>query len=317
MKSLIEDNRGNILLSAIIVLVGMMIGLAVYGAFHSAEAVVGGQGNVTLSTNPHNFSAGASSGSRATAEASSEQRVCIFCHTSHGAKTDSNLIDPPLWNHSLSSAVYNVLSAGVYNSLDTLSISGFVNAGIVNMLSSPEASPDGTSRLCLGCHDGTIAIGDVGSESVAIAMNTVSSTCLTSEGKIASTCSAYIGNDLTQKHVVSIAMNDNLIDESVANCTAGQTTYVVYPWDSSSPESGNVILRPTLNTFRGNPGVEGQDKALMPVSKYSPGYYYGVQCSTCHDPHWWKASPSEVGYKFLVTSSFDNLCTSCHEICTP
>jgi len=303
MLRLVRDNKGHILFTVMVIVVGVILGMAFYGAFHGAEAVVGGIGNVTQSDNPHNFSVN-SSGVNAT----DEVRVCIFCHTSHGARTDSDLIDPPLWNHSLSSATYNVLTPGsVINSVDKFSF--IANAGIVNMLSSPSA-PDGTSRLCLGCHDGTIGIGNVGSESVPIAMNT-SSACLTADGRISSSCSAYIGNDLTQKHVVSIPMNQNLLDESFANCTAaGQTTYVKYPWSNPNPDA-NVILRPTLRQFRGISGVDGGSAS---GTEYRAGYKYGVQCSTCHDPHNWSSSPGP-GYKFIVTSNFDNLCNACHADC--
>jgi len=305
MRKLVEDNKGNIILTAMVMVVGVLLGIAVYGTFHGASAVVGEPGNVTDNNNPHNLSMGSSG-----VQAMYEQRICIFCHTPHKAKTDADLIDPPLWNHSLSSAVYNVLTPGsVVNSVDKFPFAA--NAGIVNMLSSPGA-PDGTSRLCLGCHDGTIGIGNVGSELVPIAMNTASAACLTAEGSLSSSCSAYIGNDLTKKHVVSIPMNDNLIAASVANCgTAGQTTSVQYPWDGG--QGSVVILRPTLNTFNGNPGIPGGSVG-MPASKYNTGYNYGVQCSTCHDPHKWSATVDTEGYKFVVTD-FNSLCSACHTAC--
>lgn len=306
MVRLIRDNRGNILFTAMVMIVGIMLGMAVYGAFHGAEAVVGETGTLYTDTdNPHNLAAGSGG-----VEALDEVRICIFCHTSHKSNTDFDLIDPPLWNHSLSSATYNVLTPGTVRNSITNSVYTPIspsNAGVVNMLSSPSA-PDGTSRLCLGCHDGTIGIGNVGSESVPIAMNTASA-CVTSDGRISSSCSAYIGNDLTTKHVVSIPMNDGLMAASNSSCSdAGQTTFLKYPWESPNPDA-NVILRPTRKLYGGNPGV------TRSTGKYSAGYNYGVQCSTCHDPHDWNANSGNVGYKFLVTQTFDDLCNACHAVC--
>ncbi len=73
--------------------------------------------------------------------------ICAFCHTPHQAP-DANAQDP-LWNHTLSlNAVY-----GVYSS--------------ITMDSTPEELGQATagsatvSHLCLSCHDGTVALGDL------------------------------------------------------------------------------------------------------------------------------------------------------------
>lgn len=304
MIRFVRNNRGNILLAAMAAIAGIFIGIAVYGTFHEAEAILG----VTDTNNPHNLSAGSSG-----IQAISETRICIFCHTSHNANMDADLINAPLWNHSLSDAVYNVLSPGtVVNSSTKYSLA---SGGVVNMLSSPSA-PDGTSRLCLGCHDGTVSIGSVGSEPLGISMNTVDP-CLDADGKLQSSCSnpgPYIGNDLTTKHVISIPMNGTLISASRNNCfVATQTTKLKYPWDGPDALPATVILRPTMKQYSGSYGISGLSNALMPTSKYSSGYYYGVQCSTCHDPHKWAASGE--GDKFIVTSTFDALCKACHTGC--
>ncbi len=311
MKIFMENNKGNIIITVLCIVLGIAIGLAFYGTFHEAQAILGESGNVSTEPgHPHNF-ASTSSG----INASTDLRICIFCHTSHGAINNSteNLYNAPLWNHTLSSALYNVLSPSVIDSETAL---GNSIGGIVNMVSSPGA-PDGASRLCLSCHDGTVAIGDVASEQFPIAMNTADA-CLDASGKLNPSCSAYIGNDLTQKHVVSIAMNDNLVALSNSNCgDAGQTTYVKYPWDAPDSQASVVLLRPTGHLFQGStPGVQGLTKAGMPASKYSSSYSYGVQCSTCHDPHQWVDTTNDqvAGYKLLVTG-FDSLCQACHAIC--
>lgn len=316
MKRFMDNNKGAIWLTAIVVIAGVMLGLAVFGLFHRAEAIIGEPGNLVNATDhtpnvdhPHNLAAGSSG-----IQASTEKRVCIFCHASHNTRTDADLINAPLWNHTLSSATYTVLSSNtLVNSVDKYSL---YNAGIVNMLSSPPTSPDGASRLCLSCHDGTVAIGSVGSEAVAIAMDT-SHNCLTADGKLTNTvdpvnCKTYIGTDLTKKHVISIPINDALKAASASNCyVAGQTFRVKYPWDAPDAQTNVVILRPTTQQYSGSYGT---DASASGSTKYNTGYYYGVQCSTCHDAHYWSPTAG-VGNKLVVTNDFDSLCKACHEPC--
>ncbi|MBK7215379.1 MAG: cytochrome c3 family protein [Bacteroidales bacterium] len=67
--------------------------------------------------------------------------ICIVCHTPHNA--DVSVLNAPLWNHSISSvATYTMYSSATLNS----------TAG----------QPDGSSKLCLSCHDGTVALENFG-----------------------------------------------------------------------------------------------------------------------------------------------------------
>jgi len=75
-----------------------------------------------------------------TADSWSGGRICVACHTPHGADTSVN--DAPLWNHALSTATY------------TLYGSPTLDAAITQ--------PGGSSKLCLSCHDGTVAVNSFG-----------------------------------------------------------------------------------------------------------------------------------------------------------
>ncbi len=68
------------------------------------------------------------------------QRICIFCHTPHGA--DTTVVGAPLWNHQVTQKVFQV-----YNSPS---------------LDATVGQPSGVSRLCLSCHDGTVAVDAYG-----------------------------------------------------------------------------------------------------------------------------------------------------------
>ncbi len=67
---------------------------------------------------------------------SAAQDACIFCHTPHSSYVDVK----PLWNHTLSTQTYNTYTSSTYD------------AGAA----TPAA---GVSKLCLSCHDGTVALG--------------------------------------------------------------------------------------------------------------------------------------------------------------
>ncbi|MFC2163965.1 cytochrome c3 family protein [Acidobacteriota bacterium] len=66
--------------------------------------------------------------------------ICIVCHTPHNA--DTTVPDAPLWNHEVTTAVFTLYSS------PTMDIA--------------PSQPEGVSRLCLSCHDGTIALDSYG-----------------------------------------------------------------------------------------------------------------------------------------------------------
>jgi len=79
------------------------------------------------------------------AKALSESEVCLFCHTPHRAVSQT-----PLWNHRMSEASYTP-----YTSSTTKAAVG---------------QPTGSSKLCLSCHDGTVALGMLHTRSSPIEM---------------------------------------------------------------------------------------------------------------------------------------------------
>jgi len=88
----------------------------------------------TIFNSKHDFSVGSS----ATIRSGAEQGTCVFCHSPHAANPSV-----PLWNHTQSS----VTNYGVYSSTTLKAEVGL-----------PTASD--SSKLCLSCHDGTVALGD-------------------------------------------------------------------------------------------------------------------------------------------------------------
>lgn len=87
----------------------------------------------TILTSKHNLSASG----LGEIKAATEDQVCIFCHTPHNARRDI----PYLWNRSDQTANYIPYSSST------------MHASV--------GQPTGASKLCLSCHDGTIAMGAV------------------------------------------------------------------------------------------------------------------------------------------------------------
>ncbi|MEI8280659.1 MAG: cytochrome c3 family protein [Bacteroidota bacterium] len=94
-----------------------------------------GQG---LATSKHDFTSAA--WNNATLISSNLRgQMCLPCHAPHNTNDTSAGLTAPLWNHRMS-------AQGTYS----------VYAGY-NM-QAVVGQPDGTSKLCLSCHDGTVAL---------------------------------------------------------------------------------------------------------------------------------------------------------------
>lgn len=104
-----------------------------------------------------------------------ETRVCIFCHSSHNTSDEG-----PLWNH------------------ETNSQSKFNTYSSVTLKQLPD-QPNGSTKLCLSCHDGTIAVGAVRNRTHNIQMTGVSQ-----DGTISANRKSNFGIDLAGTHPVSI-----------------------------------------------------------------------------------------------------------------
>lgn len=101
----------------------------VVGISSMAMAVGNGAG---ILGSPHDFS---------TAAWNTTGEICVVCHAPHDGGRASNAAGL-LWNHALSSATYTMYDNNLSASLD----------GAV------DAQPSGVAKLCLSCHDGTVAL---------------------------------------------------------------------------------------------------------------------------------------------------------------
>ena len=113
--------------------------------------------------------------------AQSETRVCVFCHSSHRASAAG-----PLWNRP----------DGARNDFEVYERA--------TMVARP-GQPTGSTRLCLSCHDGTVAVGAVLSMKSQVRMSGTDT-----RGRIRAGSASNLGHDLSSTHPVSFRYDQDL-----------------------------------------------------------------------------------------------------------
>lgn len=237
--------------------------------------------------------------------ASTETQVCVFCHTPHQSTPGVS----PLWNRQVTTQTYTPYTS---ETLDA------------RVIQSQLQQPNGTSKLCLSCHDGSLAIGNVnvlnGSGSatvqggVSIAMQGTGPGDAMPGGASGETSgfTRRLGTDLRNDHPISIDFTDQLAvrDGELRRLSGAQR----YP-----AGDGSVI------------GVRGPGfKPKLPLEPTGTSGLGQVQCGTCHDPHARETNAALGNQKFLRQSRFQNvdpgatlaanyspdqdiICIGCHE----
>lgn len=213
---------------------------------------------------------------------SSKTDACIFCHTPHLSDVNTK----PLWNHALSNQAYNL----TYTSTT-------YNAGA----STPAA---GSSKLCLSCHDGTIALGLTNSEGL-----------ISTSGSMGA--AAVLGADFTNDHPVAIQP----VDDGQLHVNLFQAT------PSTGDSSVNLALGKIECTSCHNPHEPARDAVVQKFLVRSNSG--GAICLACHSPSrpqpnmlngWATGSHSTATNTVPTTASFGpygavntNACSNCHQ----
>jgi predicted CXXCH cytochrome family protein len=197
--------------------------------------------------------------------------LCIFCHTPHNANPTR-----ALWNRDLPGATYQLYASSTLKAL-------------LNQ-------PGGTSRLCLSCHDGTLALGNlrVPPTGGQLALGPL-------------TGQAVLGTDLSDDHPVSFTYDGTLA------VTRGQLAD-----PSSLPPAIHLDDQQLQCTSCHNPHEDRRPKFLRMDNRY------GALCTACHQPNHWTSSThsaSTATWNGTGTSPWlpgayptvaENACLSCH-----
>lgn len=193
---------------------------------------------------PHNLSASGTG----TIRALTETRVCIFCHTPHNATPLS-----PLWNKELEPQVYSLYTSPTLGA-------------------APLSQPTGPTKLCLSCHDGTIAMGSVVNPAAGITM--AGSDTLPSDHL------SNFGLDLSGHHPVSFSYQDSLPNPELAPTPPPDLVF----------GSNDEVHCTTCH----DPHDDTNGKFLLKDNRYS------AICTTCHDINGWAASAHATSTSSVV-----------------
>jgi predicted CXXCH cytochrome family protein len=201
--------------------------LAVAGLVASAGTIVGSK---------HDFSFGAPVGTQ----------ICVNCHTPHNA--DTTVLDAPLWNRKLSTVTYTPYTSATMTAKNLVA-----------------GQPGTTSKLCLSCHDGTIAVNSFGS--------VTGTTFISAANKIA---------NLNTSHPIGVPYNVQN-DPGLRATTTGVTIGTTVGTNAKADSTGNIGSR---MLFNGNVECASchdvhntytDGASLVKVSMAS-----SALCTTCH-----------------------------------
>lgn len=219
-----------------------------------------------VSDTVHNLSASGPGRIRAV----SEQQVCIFCHAPHNTHGVR-----PLWNRDVPVGSYKIYQSST--------------------LDASVGQPTGASKLCLSCHDGTIALGSVLSRADQIRMT---------GGDFIPAGLSNLGTDLSDDHPISFAYTSGLAASDLQLADPHQLPPEIR-LEASDQLQCTACHDPHNNRF-GNFLVRDNE--------------FGRLCTSCHAMNGWNTSSHEnstapvggVQDDWPYQTVAQNACQSCH-----
>ena len=244
--------------------------IALLAALTLMPAGVEAQTRVDSPLNKHNLSTTGPGPVKST----TMTEVCVFCHTPHNANPAV-----PLWNQTLS----NGANYQPYTS---------------TTLAAAVGLPTASSKLCLSCHDGTVAIAST------VTRGQIPMQGVNAQGQL--TGGSVIGPDLRSHHPISFVP---VTGPEIVNPPAGSPVKL----DGSGQAQCTSCHDPHQMD------VDPTTKKFLVTNNSSSGL-----CVVCHNKQYWSTSPSthktstkaytaaqgaHTGYTTVDT----NGCESCHK----
>lgn len=217
----------------------------------------------TVRFSPHDFSQAAwNQGSGSTGQQIKPGQLCATCHIPHVGGRDSTGDDrtsqPLLWGRKMSTANYTMYSSP-------------------SLQGTTDSQPTGSSRLCLSCHDGSVALDLYHRRTTS-----QSNVFVLPQSRVPGQPSGAAGTDFRADHPISITYE--------AGTGQGQDPYLRA---TSSPFPGVVPGQRIADILEGNK----------------------VQCSSCHDVHNVQV-PADAPHLLRIRNdrpgSPSDLCNACH-----
>lgn len=201
-------------------------------------AMAGLAANAAITGSAHDFSGQAWS---------PNGQICVACHAPHNNVV---LANAPLWNHALSTATYTMYSSFTMDAANKAT-----------------ATPGATSKLCLSCHDGTVAVNSFG--------GTTGTTFVTGNAKL--------GTDLSNDHPIGIVYDAATITaDGALKALTGAVTIGSAATKTKATTVGGLLqggmvecasCHDVHNTFTADAGAK-----LVKVTTTG-----SALCLTCHD----------------------------------
>jgi predicted CXXCH cytochrome family protein len=196
---------------------------------------------------------------------SNETEICVFCHTPHAG---SPVV--PLWNHDTSRTTYQM-----YQSTSFQAQSG-----------GPYL-PNGSSVLCLSCHDGTVAVA-------ALRGRTQPTMTGTAAGGYLPTGASNLGANLRDDHPFSFPYANASLDPEIRAAPLAPATLEDGRLQCASCHEPHITSRDFLRT----------------------GWENGTLCLDCHSKPSWAAGSHATSVKIVAgdTTVARMACNSCHRV---
>lgn len=239
-------------------------------------------------------------------QAQGETRICIFCHTPHNAAPDS-----PLWNREIEPQIYTVYASPT------------LGAGVL-------PQPSGPTKLCLTCHDGTVAMGAV--------LNPTGGIAMAGSDQLPPGSLSDFGLDLSGHHPVSFPYSAALPNVELQPAPPddlvfgnGDELHCSTCHDPHNDEFGRFLVKDNrysalcischqVTDWAGSAHATSTESVagLLPRPPKSWPTWTQVGewgCETCHTPHF--ASTAEQLLNFTPDPPTPFTCTSCHTATPP
>jgi predicted CXXCH cytochrome family protein len=220
-----------------------------------------------VSETVHNLSASGPGQARAV----SESQVCVFCHAPHNTRGT-----PPLWNRELPVSSYTIYESST--------------------LDAQPGQPTGASKLCLSCHDGTIALGSVLSRPDQIRMT---------GGQFIPAGLTNLGTDLSDDHPISFFYTNGL---------AASDSQLVSP--AALPREVRLDAQGQLQCTSCHDAHHNLYGKFLVLRQE-----FGALCTACHAMEGWNGSSHRTSAAPVTGSQAtawpfntvaENACRSCH-----
>jgi hypothetical protein len=189
-------------------------------------------------------------------------QICVFCHTPHRSSGDG-----PLWNRKGSSVAFFKHYSSSTLIIDDPTVRG----------TSEYGQPNGSTRLCLSCHDGVTALGTL--------------------------FTTPFSTTEVQMHFLDVKQGISGPNVHLPYQTFSSHHPVSFKYDAN--------VRSILTSAPYN-----KSYWYSPANGVKLDRYERMQCTTCHDPHQDKSDVPDPTTPFWTSKTYVEVCQSCHNMTT-